>query len=231
MIYRGQVDSSWNLISSIYRDKSYIGKEKELANKFENHILDYADKEIWAEKTPKNIYVSHLFLDEFSDSKFIHIVRDPRDVILSLIGRNYSIIEAAERWYAIEESDLVFLSLGLIKEYKNIDVLIEAFNNIDYIANIKLLIVGKPDNDQLKREILNKVSNNDDIIIDFKFIPDQDIVKYLNTCDCMVTPYSLSSSLNSGVIYLSLSYKKPVISSAIGTVEDLKDKNYIFQYD
>jgi hypothetical protein len=70
----------------------------ELASEFENHILDYANKKIWAEKTPKNIYVAHLFLDSFPNSKFIHIVRNPKDVMLSLIGRNYSIVEAAQRW-------------------------------------------------------------------------------------------------------------------------------------
>lgn len=88
----------------------------ELANRFENHILDYADKKIWAEKTPKNIYVSHLFLNTFSNSKFIHIVRDPRDVILSLIGRNYSLVEAAVRW---------MISVAAAQKIKNRDNVLE----------------------------------------------------------------------------------------------------------
>jgi hypothetical protein len=41
-------------------------------------------KEVWAEKTPWNIRVLRKFLGAFPEARILHIVRDPRDVVLSL---------------------------------------------------------------------------------------------------------------------------------------------------
>ena len=70
----------------------------ELANRMKDHVLALAGKRIWAEKTPANIYLIDRFLRTFHAASVIHIVRDPRDVILSLVGRGVSIFKAAERW-------------------------------------------------------------------------------------------------------------------------------------
>lgn len=73
---------------------------KGLANKVKNHIFEFTDSEIWLEKTPRNIFTSHAFLNQFTGGKFIHIIRDPRDVVLSLKKRGYTLLSAIERWMA-----------------------------------------------------------------------------------------------------------------------------------
>ncbi|MFO7848889.1 MAG: sulfotransferase [Spirochaetia bacterium] len=73
---------------------------QELAEKFKNHIAETTNKPIWAEKTPSNIRLAAKFAHAFPHAKVIHLVRDPRDVVLSLMSRGYSIYEAADHWLA-----------------------------------------------------------------------------------------------------------------------------------
>lgn len=70
----------------------------ELTNKLKAHILTLTGKKVWAEKTPENIFTIDRFLEVFPESRVIHLVRDPRDVILSLMARGRSFERAAEKW-------------------------------------------------------------------------------------------------------------------------------------
>lgn len=67
-------------------------------NKIQNKILKMSNKTIWAEKTPENILVIGKFIDTFPEAKIIHIIRDPRDSILSLMRRHFKKHIAAEYW-------------------------------------------------------------------------------------------------------------------------------------
>ena len=69
-----------------------------LARRMQRHVTQRTGKSIWAEKTPRNIRVISKFIKTFPDAKIIHIVRDPRDVIASLMKRKKSLLNAAEAW-------------------------------------------------------------------------------------------------------------------------------------
>jgi len=65
-------------------------------------VSDYFQKslkknnaKIWIEKTPSNSYVFTHFLDTFDDGKVIHIIRNPYDMVSSLVKRNFTPIFAA----------------------------------------------------------------------------------------------------------------------------------------
>lgn len=73
---------------------------QDLAGKFQDHIRSLTGKSLWIEKTPNNIFCVGRYLESFPDGRFIHIVRDPRDVVLSLLRRKHSVEQAADRWLA-----------------------------------------------------------------------------------------------------------------------------------
>lgn len=73
---------------------------QELAEKFETHVQNTTGKPIWAEKNPSNIRLSGFFREAFPSEKIVHLARDPRDVVLSLINRGYTVYEAADHWLA-----------------------------------------------------------------------------------------------------------------------------------
>jgi len=66
------------------------------------YFYSYAQKQgkrNWAEKTPNNIFFADRFLDFFPRGRFINMIRDGRDVCLSLMHRrDFSPQSAAERW-------------------------------------------------------------------------------------------------------------------------------------
>ncbi len=72
----------------------------ELAECFQRHILTLTAKRIWVEKTPANLVCTARFLDSFPLGKVIHLVRDPRDTIVSLMKRskNPSPLFGAKTW-------------------------------------------------------------------------------------------------------------------------------------
>lgn len=83
-------------------------------------ILEKQTKEkiIWAEKTPENIYLIKYFLKYFPSEKIIHIVRDPRDVIISFMGRGISFLDTAETWLSSVASIQPFVNHPNVLEIK-----------------------------------------------------------------------------------------------------------------
>lgn len=129
------------------------------------------------------------------------------------------VVQAREK-LKIPAEDTVLLFFGMIKPYKNIIELIEVFNN-SKLQNLTLLIVGQPDNPQLKKDILRKAEGKHKISLCLKFISDEEVSLYFSAADITVLPYT--NILNSGVLLLSLSFDIPVIAPAVGAVQDLHD--------
>ena len=73
-----------------------------VADFWDLYFLAYAQKrgkKRWAEKTPNNIFAAKHFLKAFPNGRFVHMVRDGRDVCLSLMQRRgYSHRAASLRW-------------------------------------------------------------------------------------------------------------------------------------
>lgn len=130
----------------------------------------------------------------------------------------------------IKKEDLVLLFVGQVRPYKNIEVLIKAFEDLNYY-NVKLIIAGKPINEDYKLELHERLKDNKNIIPIFQFVDDDQLIELLNTSNIVVLPYDIESSLNSGTIFLSFSNNKTVISSCIGTIKDLEDEDFYFTYE
>jgi len=61
-------------------------------------IILESGKKRWAEKTPSNCYCIREFLELFPTGNYIHVIRDVRDVVPSLMRRGASPEIAARRW-------------------------------------------------------------------------------------------------------------------------------------
>jgi hypothetical protein len=82
----------------VFADIKLMQSINELLEYLYESIFNITGKAVWAEKTPENAYYIAEFTKKFPDSKIIHIVRDPRDVIMSLMNRGLSINHAAMNW-------------------------------------------------------------------------------------------------------------------------------------
>lgn len=131
--------------------------------------------------------------------------------------------------YGFEEDSVVFLFLGFISPYKNVETLIETIKQIQN-GKIKLLIAGRPCDEAYRAKLLSLAGKDNNIVFDFRYIPDEEIASFYNTADIVVMPYQKTSSLNSGAVYLSFSLGKTVICPDIGTIKDLKSKSFVYDY-
>ena len=123
--------------------------------------------------------------------------------------------------------DIVFLYFGFIRPYKGIPELISAFKNLNN-PQVKLLIAGKPYNDEIALHILDRCKDNENIKNILKFIPDEDIQLYMNAADVVVFPFK--DILTSGSVILAMSFGKPVIAPQAGCISDILNEKGSFLY-
>jgi len=110
----------------------------------------------------------------------------------------------------------------MIKSVKGLDVLLKAMPEI--IKNNKeviLLIAGKPWHDNFSKyeEIIKDLKIEKYCKLDIKFIDHKDVSLYYASSDIVVLPYR--RIYQSGVLMMSLCYKKPVIVSDLPSFKEI----------
>jgi len=127
-----------------------------------------------------------------------------------------------------QRNRLRLLFLGAVKPYKNLELLIDIVKK--YPDFVELTVAGAPKNAEYAEIIKRSVRDLNNVNLDLRFIEDSEIPTFLSTCDILVLPYDMSSSLNSGSAYLAFSYGKTVLCPEIGTINDLESKEYVLTY-
>jgi len=126
---------------------------------------------------------------------------------------------AARSRLQFAENEFVFLFIGLCKPYKNLERLISAFDSLP--GTPKLIIAGKFQDVRYEAHIRAALDSvrNDRIILRPGFVSHDEMQIYVKACSVVVTPYS--DVLTSGSAMLALSFGRPVIAPAIGSLKDL----------
>jgi len=128
--------------------------------------------------------------------------------------------DAARQKLGIAEGAYAFVFVGLCKPYKNLEALVAAFDRVR--SDAVLLIAGRFDDPEYEariRSAIERAASRSRIQIHGKFIPDEDLQIFLNAADAVVTPYV--ETLTSGTAMLALSFGRPVIAPARGSLKDL----------
>jgi glycosyltransferase involved in cell wall biosynthesis len=136
------------------------------------------------------------------------------------IGEYGNIIDSKQT-----KTKLNLLFFGQIRPYKNIELLINTVTNFSF-KDIELTIAGGSVSQKYQKKI-EKLVKNKNIKYISKFIPDSEINSFISPYDLLILPYDTKSSLNSGMVILAFSYSKSVISPNIGTIDDMKNKNFL----
>ena len=124
---------------------------------------------------------------------------------------------------------LSLLFIGMVKPYKNIELLINAVQSFG--DRLSLTIAGEPNPASYGEKISRIASSAGNVKLILDFIPDAELPRIIGESDLLILPYDIKSSLNSGTALLAFSYKKTVICPEIGTIEDLGEaKQHVFHY-
>lgn len=123
---------------------------------------------------------------------------------------------------------IVFLYLGQIRKYKGVDVLLEAFRQVD-APQVHLIVEGQLDGgEKLEYDIVTNAVADSRVHLSLRWIPDGEIRDCLDAADVAVMPLNQQSSLNSSSILMAFSCGKTVIAPWIGTLLDYKNQPPFF---
>ncbi|MGB9702783.1 MAG: glycosyltransferase [Candidatus Kapaibacteriota bacterium] len=112
----------------------------------------------------------------------------------------------------------IVLFFGLIRHYKGLDILIEAFSQLpnDY----HLLIVGEIYGDEKEyKELIEKYNLQQKVTLINKYVPDNEVSPYFSAADVCVLPYR--SATQSGVIGVAYHFNLPVITTNVGGLKEV----------
>lgn len=130
--------------------------------------------------------------------------------------------------FSVGSDTFVYLFLGMIREYKGIPELINAFDDIER-SDTELWIVGRPQTDHLEREISDLADGNRRVKTVFEYIEDERVQYYMKMADALVLPYR--DILNSGSVHLGLSFGVPIVAPRIGCIPATVPPENEFLYD
>jgi len=125
----------------------------------------------------------------------------------------------------------IILLLGRVEQYKGVEELISAFNEINDAESI-LLIAGKSTNpkyiDHLKNIIPTGLKST--LIFINKFIPEQELQYFFNASDAVVINYK-DIPLNPGSLIMAMGFGSFIIAPVSKVLEELTDPSCSILYE
>lgn len=113
------------------------------------------------------------------------------------------------------------LFFGLVRAYKGLDLLLDAFGKIkDELPDLQLLVAGEfyeHEDKYLSQIEMNGLKER--IILRNEFIPDGDLRKYFGAADLIVQPYK--SATQSGVTQVAFHFEKPMLVTNVGGLGEI----------
>jgi glycosyltransferase involved in cell wall biosynthesis len=115
--------------------------------------------------------------------------------------------------------DPVILCFGLIRPYKGVDVLLEAYRSLE---GAELWIVGRPFGMSIEplRELASRARGRVRFVP--RFVPDRELPAYFRRADMVVLPHR--DAEQSGVLYVALAFGKAILMSDVGGFGEVAER-------
>lgn len=129
--------------------------------------------------------------------------------------------QVARQKLHISLTDKTVLFFGLIRQYKGLDLLLEAMADARIKAmHIKLLVAGEFYEDKKAYlDIIEKHNLQDNIILYDAFIANEDVKIYFSAADLLALPYKHATQ--SGVTQVAFHFEKPTIVTNVGGLSEI----------
>lgn len=124
--------------------------------------------------------------------------------------------DQARQEIGIHPGKKTVLFFGLIRDYKGLDILLEAFSALD--DSFQLLIAGEVYGDRNTYDALIQRSKNKQIYFFNQFIPSEQVQFYFSASDLCVLPYRTATQ--SGIKAMCDVFQLPVLVSQVGGLSE-----------
>lgn len=128
--------------------------------------------------------------------------------------------EKARNNLNIPDHSRTLLCFGFIRKNRGYEYLLEAVKDME---NTTVVIAGKLEDKDVYRNLLVYEKRFPQLRLFVKWIPDEEIQYYFNASDIVVLPYT--DITTSGVIPLAYAFSRPVITTNIGGLRDIVNKD------
>jgi len=189
--------------------------EQGVVNDFFNRlILSFGDHYVVHCDSNKKKLMERYHIDECLISKIPHG---------TLCVKNNTKIspEKAREKLHLDNGKKVILFFGFIRDYKGLDILLQAFISIrKEIEDALLVIAGESWEDVANYERIIQDNNlSESVVFHNRFIPDEAVQFYFKSADVVVLPYKAFDS-QSGAGSIGLFFAKPLIVTRVGGLID-----------
>lgn len=129
--------------------------------------------------------------------------------------------EKAKEILGLDKNTNYILFFGIIRDYKGLDLLLEAFATLDKTAlNLKLLVAGEYySNEEKYKQLIQHLKLDNDVIVINSFIKDSEVSNYFCACDLIAQPYK--NATQSGVTQIAYHFEKPMLVTNVGGLPEM----------
>lgn len=113
------------------------------------------------------------------------------------------------------------LFFGFIRDYKGLDLLIDAFGDLELQdRGVKLLVAGEFYGDPKPyMDRINSLDISDIVVMHNDYIPDNKVNLYFSACDIVAQPYKTATQ--SGVTQVAFHFEKPMLVTNVGGLPEI----------
>lgn len=121
----------------------------------------------------------------------------------------------------LSPSDRYMLFFGFIREYKGLDLLLEAMADEEvHESGVKLIVAGEfYEDEKTYLDIIRRHDLGDRVILHTHFIGNEDVRYYFSAASIVVQPYR--SATQSGVTQVAYHFNKPMIVTDVGGLAEI----------
>lgn len=121
--------------------------------------------------------------------------------------------EEAEKALGLKPGMRNLLFFGLIRDYKGLDILLDAFGKLD--SGYQLIVAGEPYGSFVKyRNIIDRSPAKDRIRLFTRYIKDSEVKVFFSASDLAVLPYR--SATQSGISTIAYHFEVPMVVTDVG---------------
>jgi glycosyltransferase involved in cell wall biosynthesis len=121
----------------------------------------------------------------------------------------------------LDQQSQYILFFGIIRDYKGLDLLLEAFKLFDYKTyNVKLLVAGEYySNEEKYQQMISDLKLDDAVIVVNQFIKDSEVKNYFCAADLIAQPYK--NATQSGVTQIAYHFETPILVTNVGGLPEM----------
>ena len=181
----------------------------------EHHIIDRPCNRYYLGAVDGFVYMSEQVHRELREYTSAPAIFSPHPMFENF-GQRVERAAACEK-LGLDPLKRYLLFFGLIRDYKGLDLLLEAFEKIDD-PDLRLLVAGEFYNDKEQyRTALDRLGKR--VVLHEGFVKDDDVKFYFSAVDALVLPYRTATQ--SGVTQIAYNFSVPMVVTNVGGLPEI----------